>query len=172
MKERELSPGILRAISETMTWCTSKRFRSPELDPSAVFDIPAWSVEKESVEAWLLRKRDWYGKAISWIHETRSQLLKAANLEIPEAADALSKSRLLVYEPLETVDDGAAEASSMGFYDMHDAPPWDTWFLYADHAVMCCVPEFAVPRAQSGIDANPVDCIRWADWSGLARIVN
>lgn len=88
------------------------------------------------------------------------------------AKSATSKSRLLIYEPLETVDDGAAEAGSMGFYDVHDAPPWDTWFLYADHAVFCCVPEFAISRAQNGIDANPVDCIHWAEWSRLARLEN
>jgi hypothetical protein len=68
------------------------------------------------------------------------------------------------------VDDGAAEAGSMSFYDVHDAPPWDTWVLYADHAVFCCVPEFAISRAQNGIDANPVDCIHWAEWSQLAHI--
>lgn len=93
-------------------------------------------------------------------------------MEIFESIDVLSKSKLLTYEPLETVDDGAAEASSMGFYDVHDAPPWDCWFLYGDHAVFCCVPEFAISHAQNGIDANPVDCIRWADWSRLARIEN
>ena len=86
-------------------------------------------------------------------------------MKMLDAADAVSKGRLLVYEPLETVDDGAAEASSMGFFDLHDAPPWDTWFMYLDDAVLCCVPEFAIPRAQNGIDVNPVDCIHWADWS-------
>jgi hypothetical protein len=126
----------------------------------------------EPIEAWIERKRDSYRRAISWIKETRSELLKRTNLKAFEALGALSRSKLLVYESLETVDDGAAEAASMGFYDVHDAPPWDTWVLYADDALFCCVPDFAISRVQRGIDANPVDCIHWADWSRLARIEN
>jgi hypothetical protein len=164
----ELSPAILRAISETIAWCSNRPFRCPELDPCAILDIPTWSHERGSIEAWIVRKHDCYAKAVSWINATRSGLLKTANIGILDAANVLSKGRLLVCEPLETVDDGAAEASSMGFYDVHDAPPWDTWFLHSGNAVFCCVPEFAISRAQSGIDANPVDCIHWADWSRLA----
>ena len=166
----ELSAAVLQAISEAATWCSVKPFRSPELDPFAILDIPDYSHGLESIEAWIERKRDCYGRATSWINQTRSELLKAASIEPLDAVDALLRSKLLIYEPLETVDDGAAEASSMSFYNVHDAPPWDTWFLYADHAVFCCVPEFAISRAQSGIDANPVDCIHWAKWSQLAHI--
>ena len=172
MGTSELSPRISRVICEAMTWCSGKPFRRPELDPISILDIPDFSHGLESIEAWIERKRDCYSGAVSWINETRSEVLKAARIEPCDAADALSKSRLLIYEPLETVDDGAAEAGSMGFYDVHDAPPWDTWFLYADHAVFCCVPEFAISCAQNGIDANPVDCIHWAEWSRLARLEN
>jgi hypothetical protein len=172
---RNVSTGVLQAISEAVTWCSyrelsGKPSRCPELDPSAILNIPDFSHSSESLEKWIERKRDCYSRATSWINETRSELLKAASIETLEVDDALSKSKLLIYEPLETVDDGAAEAASMGFYDLQDAPPWDTWFLYADRAVFCCVPEFAVRRAQDGIDANPVDCIHWADWSRLARL--
>jgi hypothetical protein len=171
----ELSPAVLQTISEAVTWCFWRQlferpFRSLELDPSAILEVPEFPHDKESIKAWIERERDCYRRATSWINQTRSELLKAAGIETFEAADALSKSKLLIYEPLETVDDGAAEAASMGFYDLHDAPSWDTWFLYADRAVFCCIPEFAVPRAQDGLDANPVDCIRWAKWSQLAHI--
>jgi hypothetical protein len=97
----------------------------------------------------------------------RSEHLKTANLKKFEAGDVVSNCRLLIYECQETVEDGASEAASLGFYDLLDAPPWDTWVLYRSGAVFCCVPDFAVPRAQDGIDANPVDCIHWADWSRL-----
>jgi len=70
---------------------------------------------------------------------------------------------------METVADGAAQAASTGFYDIEDAPPWDTWFLYENDSIFCCVPETAISAAQAGIDANPVDCIHWANWSELAR---
>lgn len=168
----QLSPAVKLTISEVVTWCSYKALRSSELDPSAILDIPTWSDEKGAIEAWIEKKRNCYRRAIPWINETRSELLKAASAFTLGGVDALSRSKLLIYEPLETVDDGAAEAGSIGFYDVHDAPPWDTWFLYANHAVFCCVPEIAIARAQNGIDANPVDCIRWAEWSALARIEN
>lgn len=170
MTQSQLSPAVLQTISEVVTWCSYKPFRSPELDPSAILDVPDWANGSEPFEAWIERKNDCYLRAISSINETRSELLRRASVEAVKTVDVLSNSKLLLYEHLETVDDGAAEEGSIGFYDVHDAPPWDTWFLYADHAVFCCVPEFAITRAQTGIDANPVECIHWADWSRLARI--
>ena len=97
----------------------------------------------------------------------RSEHLKTANLKSFEAVDVVSNGRLLIYEFQETVEDGASEAASLGFYDLLDAPPWDTWVLYRNGAVFCCVPDFAISRAQDGINANIVDCIHWADWSRL-----
>lgn len=173
--EREPSPAVLQSISEAATWCSHRPFsgnpfRSPELDPFAILDIPGFSHGPETIEAWIRKKRDSYRQAISWINQTRSELLKNADIATSDAVDALSKSKLLLYEPLETVSDGAAQAASRGFYDVEDAPPWDTWFLYADNAVFCCVPESAISSAQAGIEANPVDCIHWANWSALTRL--
>jgi hypothetical protein len=150
-----------------MTWCSYKPFRGPELDPSAILNVPEWSCDSEPISAWSKRKVDAYQRAIPWINVMRSEHLKTANLKKFEAGDVVSNCRLLIYECQETVEDGASEAASLGFYDLLDAPPWDTWVLYRSGAVFCCVPDFAVPRAQDGIDANPVDCIHWADWSRL-----
>jgi len=174
MIEGELSPAILATISETVTWCFYRQFsegpfRSPELDPSATLEVSEFPQDRKSIEIWIEQKRENYRRATLWINQARSELLKAAGIKNFDAVDALSRSRLLIYEPLETVDDGAAEAGSLGFYDLHDAPPWDTWFLYANRAVLCCVPEFAISHAQVGIDANPVDCIHWGDWPQLTR---
>jgi hypothetical protein len=168
---------VSAAISETAAWCSlthlpDRAFRNPELDPSGILDIPDFSHGSESIETWIEKKRDCYRRATLWINETRSRLLKATDKDSLGADDALTKGRLLAYEPLETVDDGASEAGSMGFYDVHDAPPWDTWFLYANCSVFCYVPEFAISRAQDGIDANPVDCIHWVEWSELVRVLN
>jgi hypothetical protein len=170
----KLSPESSQAVSEAVTWCFHRQpavrpFRSVELDPSEILNIPDFSHSMESIDVWIERKRACFDRASSWINGKRSELLKAAAIEPLGIAEALSRSKLLIYEPLETVHDGAAEAASMGFYDMQDAPPWDTWFLYADRALFCCVPEFAISRAQHGIDANPVDCIHWAGWSKLAQ---
>ena len=173
--QRELSPALLRTISEAAIWCSQRdllgiSLRSPELDPFAMLDIPDWSHDLESFETWREKHRDSYCRAIAWINQTRSELLKAAALAVPETVNPLTQNKLLLYFPLETVHDGAAEAASRGFYDIEDAPPWDTWFLYENDAVFCCVPEPAISAAQAGIDANPVDCIHWANWSELACV--
>lgn len=147
----DLSPALSSVISEAVTWCSHKPFRSPALDPSSILDVPDWSYGSEPFETWAEKKYDSCRRAISWINETRSELLREARIETLAAVDALSKCRLLIYWPMETVDDGASEAGSMGFYDVHDAPPWDTWFLYANHSIFCCVPQFAIPRAQDGM---------------------
>lgn len=43
------------------------------------------------------------------------------------------------------------------------APPWDLWVHYTDGLLVSWVPDLLIDLAQRGIDANPVDCIRWAD---------
>jgi len=172
---REVSPLALKAAFEAVTWCldeqlASKSLRSAALDPSAILEMPDFSHSSESIGAWIDQKRDCYRRAVAWINERRSGLLKAAGKETPRSGDFLAKGKFLIYEPEETVEDGAAEAASKGFYDMKDAPPWDTWFLLGNKAIYCYVPEFFISRAQDGIDANPVDCMRWTDWQGVARV--
>ena len=173
--QREPSSAALRSFAEAVTWCSRRPssgnpFRSTELDPSAILDIGSFPNDRKSIEKWIDKKRDSYRRAVSWIGQARSELLKKTSIEISDSADPLSKSKLLLYEPLETVSDGAAEAGSQGFYDVEDAPPWDTWFWYAGGAIFCRVPEPAIGAAQDGIDANPVDCIRWTSWSELSRL--
>lgn len=172
MANGDLSPALSLVIAEALTWCSHKPFRTPALDPFSILDVPDWSYESQPFEPWAERKYDSYRRAISWINETRSELLREAGIKTLAAVDALSTCKLLIYWPMETVHDGASEASSMGFYDGNDAPPWDTWFFYGNRAIFCCVPEFAISRAQDGIDGNPVACIEWADWSRLARLEN
>jgi hypothetical protein len=169
---QSLSPLFQQALSEVVAWCSAQefsatQFRSRELDPLAVLTIP--SFDELGIEAWLNATRESYKRAISAIKQTRLTLLRHGNIPIPDLSVLQSTGRLLLYEPLETVTDGASEASSRGYFDIRDAPPWDTWFLYWEGAIVSWVPESLIGCAQSGIDANPVDCIRWIDWSELPR---
>ena len=97
--------------------------------------------------------------AVAGLVETRSRLCKAIEQPTPSSRDA---GRLLLYEPYENVCDGASEYSSNGFFDVNDAPPWDTWVSFDGRTLLSWVPPVLVPLAQAGIDANAVDCIRWA----------
>jgi len=93
--------------------------------------------------------------------ELRAHALAATNTHVH--ADNCRKGRLLHYEPYENVSDGASEYSSNGFFDVNDAPPWDTWISFDGRRLLSWVPEVLVPLAQQGLDANPVECIRWED---------
>jgi hypothetical protein len=77
----------------------------------------------------------------------------------------------LLYYPDEDLADGAAESESKGFFDIHNAPPWDTWIAMVEDAgrsernpyLIAWGPEEFVAHAQRGIDVNPEECIRWLD---------
>jgi hypothetical protein len=157
---------VLQALSETVAWCLRRslqhdQFRSSELDPSALLKVPPFS--ESNIGVWLEKKRESYQSAINAITANRSALVRDRNIKVADSAVAESKGRLLLYEPLETVTDGASDSSSRGFFDIEDAPPWDTWFLYSEGSIFSWVPEALVQNAQAGIDANPVDCIHWCD---------
>jgi hypothetical protein len=130
----EPSPAVLQALSETVAWCLSRsvqcdQLQSRELDPSTILRVPR--SDERSIGVWIETKRESYQRAVYAINERRSTLVRDTNIEIADLAAAQSKGKLLLYEPLETVTDGASESSSLGFFDIEDAPPWDTWFLYS-----------------------------------------
>ena len=88
-------------------------------------------------------------------------------------ADPFVAGQLLVYFPDGELADGAAEQESKGFFDVNNAPPWDTWVGFfrddvgQDSSVaqylIAWVPRLLVPLAQAGIDVNPERCIEWLD---------
>jgi hypothetical protein len=172
VKRHDPSLAVQQALSETVAWCLSKtpqidQLRSWELDPSVILRDPR--LEESSVEVRVGARRESCRRAIQSINEMRSTLVHHAQLEIPSFAVAETRGKLLCYEPLETVEDGASAYLSRGFFDMEDAPPWDTWFLYSKDAIFSWVPDSLVQNAQAGIDANIVDCIHWCDWSELSK---
>ena len=83
----------------------------------------------------------------------------------------LSGGRLLLYFPDEETADGWSEDQTSGFFDIHDAPPWDTWVAMLQDAapgargpyLVAWIPPIFLARAQVGIDVNAVDCIAWLD---------
>ena len=159
-----------------MTKVRAEQFCKPRfivrvvLDPSAMLSIP--TLNELGIGSFVKAKRDSYQQAIESIRRKRSELLCSAAAESVEAGAAQVQGRLLLYEPMETVSDGAAEASSHGFFDAEDAPPWDTWFWLKESTICCWVPQSLISDAQAGIDANPVDCIRWAEWAKLPALIN
>jgi hypothetical protein len=108
--------------------------------------------------------------AVQGVVTRRSELLASqpnlADLSHPTQTDG----SILIYMPNETVFDGASEVASEGFFDDHDAPPWDTWFHYSNGKLFSWVPSALIPLAQAGIDANCVQCIDWAECWALDQL--
>jgi len=100
----------------------------------------------------------------------RSQVLAIDRSDHTDYQSLKSAGRLLVYEPSENVSDGSSRYASQGFYDPSDAPPWDSWVHYSEGKLISWVPAVLIPLGQSGIDANPVDCIRWAGAEDIHRL--
>ena len=166
---------VLRALGETAAWFKHPQLRAEDLrssilDPRSILAVP--TLNELGIDNFVRVKRDSYRQASESIKQKRSELLRDATTESTDPTEAQALGRLLLYEAMETVSDGAAEASSHGFFDTEDAPPWDTWFWYKDSTILCWVPDSLVSDAQAGIDANPVDCIRWASWSALSKLTN
>jgi hypothetical protein len=85
-------------------------------------------------------------------------------------ASDLGSGRLLVYFPDAELSDGAAEAETNGFFDVENAPPWDTWVaLFQDDPsdlsygtyLVSWVPGELVESVSRGIWVNPEECIVW-----------
>lgn len=169
----EVPPHLLQTVREAAAWCSLEtplrhNLRSPELDPSSTLDIPC---NHDDIAGYTERSQTAYRQAVSELVRTRSALLAPNNITLSEQSPLQAGARLLCYYPHETVDDGAAEASSRGIFNIHDAPPWDTWIAYAHDTILCLIPESFTTRAQAGIDQNPVDCIHWATQHELARFL-
>jgi hypothetical protein len=86
-------------------------------------------------------------------------------------AGSLEGGRLLVYFPDLELADGAAEFESEGYFDVNNAPPWDTWVAMVLDAVgtatspylVSWVPQEFLSSVQKGIDVNPEQCILWIE---------
>ncbi len=173
---RELPPvaefpvALKQVISEASTWCSLEEsfkcnLRSAALDPSMILSIP----RDGDIHAFVQNSYESYQRAVEEVCRRRSAFLNAQELTAQHST-LISGARLLTYQPLETVSDGAAEAASKGFFDISDAPPWDTWLFYSKGTILSFVPESFLRVAQAGIDANPVDCIHWPNPRELSNL--
>jgi len=174
-KPAELSPIVAKALVEAPRWCSDQQslvhqLRSPKIDPTATLQRPHFPETRESIQAWVQFRYSQYRQAVSQVTAQRSHLLDAMKIATLDSDAAQAQGRLLIYLPMETVSCGASAASTQDFFDGEDAPPWDTWFWYSDKAILSWVSNDFSSRAQAGIDANPVDCIHWADWCDLPRL--
>jgi hypothetical protein len=137
--------ALLKQIRDSLGRMDGK-LRSPELKPS-------FGLEEFGDDAL-------WAKAVAEVVGRRSRLT-AGNSE--EKPDTNVGGRLLLYTPSENLACGAAEASSNGFFNVNNVPPWDIWVEFSERTLVSWVPPALVDVAQMGIYVNPEECIRWAE---------
>ena len=110
------------------------------------------------------------------VEDQRKQFLESHLKQKPwtfQNHDALSKGRLLIYEPDCTLLEGASARESQGFFDDYDCPPIDTWidffdvsnYFFEQSSVVSWIPEKYIPLAERGVGVSSTECIYWLDKS-------
>lgn len=111
------------------------------------------------------------------VGHSRALCMGRKSNEIAEKFPDLCGGRLLAYFPDEELSDGIAEIESKGFFDIYNAPPWDTWIGYFEdksyfakssrNYLLAYVPPKIVGLADAGIEVNPEECIQWLDQASV-----
>jgi hypothetical protein len=167
-------------LAETIAWSSARSFpgvgrlRTAELRPSLLGPL-----QSDTMGEW--GDADIRRSVVETVADERARLLHAAGGYPQKAYGDLAGGRLLLYAPDDNLFDGAAEFSSQGFFDVNNAPPWDTWVCYvrdseqerqiwagyeryeAFSVLVSWVPPSLLKPAHEGIWANPEQCIAWAD---------
>jgi hypothetical protein len=148
-------------LRETIAWCRSS------LDVTS----PALSLRSEGNRPRALEPN--YFAAVSTVASLRRSECWQSCSQVP--LRSLEEGRLLAYQPDMDLACGAAQAASQGFFDVNNAPPWDTWVAMVQESGVDAVPYLVswippqfVSLAQQGIDANPECCIVWLEDAGAA----
>lgn len=135
---------LLRQIQDSLG-PIDRTLRTPELKPSFGLD------EFGDDALW--------AQAVTEVVARRSRLTAGTPAE---KRDTNVGGRLLLYSPSENLACGAAEASSNGFFDVNNVPPWDIWIDFSEGTLVSWIPPGLLDVAQMGIYVNPEECIRWA----------
>ncbi len=120
----------------------TKRLRSPELQPSSA----------------LTRAED-PGFIVQSVISRRATLV--SELTHMQIGAYRAEGRFMSYWPEENLACGGAEYASVGFFDVDNTPPWDTWVAFSGGVLLSWVPGELVDLASKGIEANPEACITW-----------
>lgn len=83
----------------------------------------------------------------------------------------LATGALLKHMLNETINDGAEEAATDGFFDVDDVPPKDTWVEmvvgdpkdYRESFIIAWIPREYIFTAGRGISEDPIDINNWVD---------
>jgi hypothetical protein len=142
-KQWQSAMALLKQIRDSLG-PMDRKLRSPELKPSFTLDG--------------------FGDDALWAKAVAEVVASRSHLTVGPSAKKRDTNigRLLLYTPSENLACGAAEASSNGFFDVNNVPPWDIWVDFSEGTLVSWVPPALLDVAQMGIYMNPEACIRWA----------
>jgi hypothetical protein len=117
---------------------------------------------------------------VDYLTGTRAAVMRNNETYPKQLKTGLEGGLLLAFDPDNTLSDGAARVASDGFFDDHNAPPWDTWITYVgdaraagsgrqswtefDSFLVSWVPPDCVDAVRRGISAIPERCVlEWQD---------
>jgi hypothetical protein len=106
---------------------------------------------------------------VDQVAEARSRVLRQSAKSSASGSSELQRGRLLLFAPDDNLADGAAEYGSLGFFDVDNVPPWDTWIAMFGKYLVSWVPPQLVRLVQEGLDVNPEQCILWADDPSISK---
>lgn len=151
-----------RRLAEVVAWYHGRNpgsLRTPTLRPpplvgTSVFDQGRW--------VWTYPTRGERQRIVNSLANRREQLLSEEGVDLRKDSQHLSEGRLLLFDPDGTLNDGAAESESEGYFDIDNVPAWDTWVILFNSYLVAWVPPQWVERVSGGNCVNPEECIRWA----------
>lgn len=151
---------FLITVSEAIVWA----------DAYADIRDPKNSLRRLERAAWwghLSTRSVRVGELISVRHRKLAEREGASTTLSHERA---REGRFLVYLPDHELFDGVAEAETLGFFDVHNTPPHDTWVAIvagkerrSDDFLLSWVPASFVDLVNDGIEVNPEECILWLE---------
>ncbi len=177
-------------VYETMAWCSLKpltaeapydgplllqKYRDEnwpfaQLQSHCILGNQLRSLELKPTAEGALPPLSWREASVQGLAEKRSQKLKQLEPGFETSAQKTHVAgRFVAYAPEGILSDGAAEAQSLGFFDVDDVPPWDTCIALVDRYVLAWVPPLLLGFARRGIEVNPEECIKWADDPSLSH---
>lgn len=148
-----------RRQAETMVWCN---LRASIADPVGSLRTHALR-PRTSLEAVPIRDRRSF---VEILGDARAAMLQEARIPIPSRVPLKSDGRVLYYQYESSTRDTGAPHFSKGFFNLDDAPPWDSWIYYnaePGHSfLLSWVPCALIEIANQGLLSNSDQCICWA----------
>ncbi len=162
----ELTEDLQKRIDKTIEWYynnggADQRTRSLRATPTVnISDIGHLDDEKRKI-------------AVDQVFAIRKTVLgPTSNREgywnyskVIKKDDSL-RNRLVAYFPDQSIEDGAAEMESRGFFDKNDEPGWDTWVDFVmkpefNSFLIAWVPPDMINNVEEGIKANIIGAVEW-----------